>query len=59
MNVLKKLVKQVEENHELLSIASSNQIKGEEQLNDVLKNVEKINSKFDDFEKDMKKKTNK
>ena len=51
LNVLKNLEKQVKVNHELLAATNSSQIKGEEQLNDVLKNVKYINEKFDDFEK--------
>ena len=50
------LVKQVAEIYQISNTTKTSQIKGEEQLNDVLETVKSINAKFDEFEKDKKKK---
>ena len=56
LNVLNKLEKQVAEIYQISNTTKTSQIKGEEQLNDVLQTVKFINAKFDEFEKDKKEK---
>ena len=56
LNVLNKLEKQVAEIYQISDTTKTSQIKGEEQLNDVLQTVKFINAKFDEFEKDKKEK---
>ena len=56
LNVLNKFEKQVAEIYQISNTTKTSQIKSEEQLNDVLETVKSINAKFDEFEKDKKKK---
>ena len=56
LNVLNKLEKQVAEIYQISDTTKTSQIKGEEQLNDILQTVKFINAKFDEFEKDKKEK---